>query len=537
MDKKEVENGDVITLTHDERLSGRYGRPVIIGMASDGVSVGVVGTERGKTCDMDMLEAEEVLAILKEETTWVVDTQKDFPAGVSGYAVIEAEVSKTSEEAEDTDDDASSEDASDEKPLRTTVLGSIQMYPGRMPLLKNYKDGQVITVTLTKDKSKIFVEYKGDLAGYVNAKSSGEYLGRKELEPYVKKGTTARVVGLDVHNFVIELNVSEDVQVNIETLDDVKKRLIKEKICTKKEIQLREDYLKKNGVTENQMRKLFSTYKTYDAENEKRIPQPLTLYQDSEGLVRKSVAYMNVGRHLLFEGERGTGKNVLTETLAWLYRRPLFEFSLNSQHDNTALLGGKTIESTVDEDGKETTTMGFDPEVIVTSAEVGGILVLDEFNTAFGHVLSVLNAYLDDRRRLEVPGYKTVNLDPNAMVIATQNRDYQSTFDNNEATIDRFVPIIFPSLQSIEAILYARVPGVEARVVDTCQDMYLRLKNAIVDGEISERTMSIRGFIDACLVVEQDIPLKDALIDNIAHRATDVDEREFIINMISALLG
>jgi len=148
-----------------------------------------------------------------------------------------------------------------------------------------------------------------------------------------------------------------------------------------------------------------------------------------------------------------------------------------------------------------------------------------------------LNAYLDDRRRIEVPGYKTVNLDPNAMVIATQNRDYQSTFDNNEATIDRFVPIIFPSLTCIESILYARVPGIETKVVDICQDMYLRLKNAIVDGEISERTMSIRGFIDACLVVEQDIPLKDALIDNIAHRATDGDEREFIIHMIDALLG
>lgn len=423
---------------------------------------------------------------------------------------------------------------------RVKIKGSKSIYPNKYLVADEIKKGITTMVKLERESDKVVAYFNGGRCGYVETRSQEGISTYDEIKDLIEGEVIATIDKMVRQDYIATFTVGEaQIQkaLAVNSVGDTFERIINENILTQSEIDKRVTYLKANNVTPKQMNALFQSMKKYDDEIAKRIPSPKTLYKDSAGIVKKTIAYMNVKRNLLFEGDRGVGKNVLTETLAWVFNRPLFEFPMNSQHDNNSMLGSKTFTTEVGEDGKERTQISFDPDVIVQAGEVGGILVLDEFNTSFGHVMSLLNSYLDDRRRLQVPGYQTVELDPNTMVIATQNRDYQGTFETNEATIDRFVPIIFPQMNSIQEVLLSKVPGVSIEVLDTCQKLYEGLKKCVTKGEISDKTISIRGFIDACLVTEQDIPLKDSLIDNISNRAVDTDERKSINNMIDMVCG
>lgn len=497
-------------------------------------SVGYVAN-RPSTVQPSCQSASSVQSLFKDEilAKIVGETEVVFKNGRTSKAYLAELVQETKKREKKGEIDMTQE-------YRVKLTGSISLYPNKFKVSEQLKKGLSPTVKLVNKGDKIVAYFDGGLCGYVDVRKQEGVSTFDEIKDVIEGERIAKVTSLVRQNFIAVFQVGEKEVTKAKTdksLSEAIERVVSEGILTQGGVDERITYLKKCKVTEKQMLTLFTSYKQYDDETVKRIPQPKTLYQDSSGLVRKSVGYMNVKRNLLFEGDRGVGKNVLTETLAWVYNRPLFEFPMNSQHDNNSMLGGKTITSEVGEDGKERTEIGFDPDVIVQAGEVGGILVLDEFNTSFGHVMSLLNSYLDDRRRLQVPGYKTVDLDPNTMVIATQNRDYQGTFENNEATIDRFVPVLFPALESIEDVLMAKIPGISYDIVKDCQMLFAGIKKCVEDGEISERTISIRGFIDACLVTEQDIDLKDALIDNIANRATDRDERNSIKLMIEDIKG
>lgn len=418
------------------------------------------------------------------------------------------------------------------------IVGSKSQYPVRFErVIPDFKDGTVPYLKLAVKGDEVIAEYNGQPCGYVSKDKENGVSEYDDVLASIGDSMIAKVTKVVGTKIVAEFIIDEKELANQKTrmtLTSVLKEVVDQGINSQEEINEKIDYLKKNGATEKQILHVFKSYKKYDDETAKLIPQkPNTLYQDSSGIIKRSVAYVNMNRNLMLEGDRGVGKNVMIETLAWLYARPLFEFSLNSQHDNNSLLGAKTIE--VDENGNN--VMSFDPEVIVQAGEVGGFLNLDEINTSVGHVMSLLNSYLDDRRRLSVPGYKKIQADSNFIAIATMNKDYQSTFEMNEATSDRFVPIIFPKSKSIVDTLIAKCPEVDFPIIQKCDLLYKGILKCVEDGEISDKAVTIRGFIDSCLGTEMDLPLKDALIDNVANRCSDLDDRRAIANMIEDILG
>lgn len=471
------------------------------------------------------------------------------------------------------------EDKMNKKVMDFKLVGSEVIYAGKSKLRQAIKDGKKPIIKLEISGDKIVGIFENELCGYIEKKKEKELFSADDIKPFIGESSMATITGQVGTNFIGSFNIDEKQLEKEQSAKDLKgviQYLIENGLDTEENIKEKLAYLKKCKVSEKASLNLFKSYVQYPEEVKARIPKrPKTLYQDSQGIVKKCIGYINVRRNLLFEGDRGVGKNVLTETLAWLYNRPLYEFSLNSQHDNNSLLGGKTFKEATDEskeealgfakaflgfakkgfglkskdvDEKEADLFSrlfkklisyftgkkliFEKSVIVEASEYGGILVFDEFNTSLGHVLSLFNSLLDDRRRISIHGYGTVDAHENFMAIATQNRDYQGTFDNNEATVDRFVPIIFPTLESIEEILLAKIPSISYDTVRICQTLYKGLKKAVVDGTIDEKALTIRGFIDACLVVEQDVPLKEALIDNIANKAQSEDERGAIRHMI-----
>lgn len=471
-----------------------------------------------------------------------------FEQGIFGVVLYEGSVTfgngRTSKafavelKLEEMKNETVQEELSMEKTLRFKLIGSLTQYPNKFKLSEELKSGQKPIVRLVVKDDKIVAEYEDGLAGYVDNKNQGGISDYSDIVSSISEdGVIAKIIEAVATNYIGQFTVNEAELVKgkrIQTLKAICSEIIDKGLATSEEIEERKSYMEQFGVTEKQMIRVFSSYKKYEPDIVARIPlEPETLYQDTSGILKRTVGYVNARRNLMFEGDKGVGKNVLTETLAWLYKRPLYEFSMNSQHDNNSLLGGKTIES--DDEGK--TKMGFDLEATIQAAMVGGVLVFDEFNTSLAHAMSIFNSLLDDRRRIQVPGYGLVNADENFFAIAAQNRDYQGTFENNEATADRFVPIIFPKLKTLKEILLAKVPQVGLPVINKLETLYKGIKKCVEDGEISDKAITIRGFIDSCLAMEEDIPLKDALIDNVANRCNDLDDREVVRTMISTTIA
>lgn len=455
------------------------------------------------------------------------------------------------------------------------VIGGISLYSGRTKAIETIKEGKKVFIKLCAEKGDIVVSCEREQIGILSKDDENfNILSTALKEGKELKGVLSSRIGTTL---VGTIEITKKEIENSLDLSEIILKVIKEGILSQEEIDERLTYCK-DKLTERQLAKIFSTIKKYPDDIAKRIPRkPKTLYIDSTGILKRTVGYILSKRNLMLEGDRGVGKNVLAETIAWLFARPLYEASMNSSQDNNSLLGGKTFVDNSDDSEKEQLDLfenitelfkdgikglfsrksnkvaltfasvikkianyfsggkklKFDPDIIVQAAEHGGIIVLDEFNTVVGHIMSVFNSLLDDRRRIQVPGYKLVEADDNFFAIATQNRDYQATFENNEATEDRFVLITFPTLDSIVSILNTKIKDLNYDTLNKCDMLFKAISKNVREGKLPERAMTIRGFVDACLASQNDVDLKDALIDCVANKAQEKVYRDSIETLIS----
>ena len=458
------------------------------------------------------------------------------------------------------------------KEIEFSLIGGFATYHGKKDLISDIENGGNRIVKLFKGEDNIFVEYNGKIAGKVSATEEVNEILEECLEDLPEVIATAN--GIDKGNILCSLEVKASVSKRKTNIKGEIERIVKEGINTQEEIERKLDYLKKSKVSKVNIELIFKSYEKYPKEVASRIPKkPDVLFVDTEGLVATSIFYINAKKNLIFEGEKGVGKNVLTETLAWIYNRPLYEFSSNSQHSNSSLLGGQTfvektkkgkskqnkviarllgtfvkrdndttdeeikaLEGLIDGFNRNNKELVFEMSSILEAFKNGGILVLDEFNTSLAHVMPIFNALLDDRRRMEVTGLGQIKGHPNFCAIATQNKDYQGTFESNEATADRFEPIIFPQSTTIVNILKERVPEIGYDTLTIADELYQGIKSAVEIGEIGQGALSIRGFISACEVISLGMDTKTAFITSVAHRASDLEERRAIENMIDLLI-
>lgn len=469
----------------------------------------------------------------------------------------------------------------DKKEFSFILSGGLTTYPGKSKLTADTKVRSRDVKIVLLD-GKLIGEYEGIPAGIVRADEEVSAIlvqFCEDLPDVIAKSTS-----VDKGNILCTLSISAVVATRHEALADVINRVLEEGIETQEALDEKLDYLRKCKVSEIAIASLFESYVKYPDNVKGRIPsKPKTLYIDTEGMVASIIPYYNIGKHLAFEGDKAVGKNVMAETLGWLYARPIYEYSFNSQQSNNSLLGAKTFADNKEDDatekkevmeslfiltsllnkagteggntemaeaelekaqkayykglGSKDQALVFEMSSVLEAAAYGGQLVADEFNTAQASILSIFNAMLDDRRRIEVTGLGVIQAHKNFIVISTQNRDYEGTFEANEATRDRFEPVLFPALSGISGVLQERVPGVAYETVLECNKLYLGLKSAVDSGSMSSQVLSLRGFVSACEVLAQGVPLKNALTNSVANRISDVDERRAVIEMISCQLG
>lgn len=416
------------------------------------------------------------------------------------------------------------------------VRGSIKANPAKPEVLKGFNNGQP-SVILKIENSEIVVFYNDERAGVVSEKStnySQAFTAVQELKEVQAKAVMPKAASYQVE-FAVSDGIMEFIRtgkrpMTLEELMEDKKAIVP--METMKEIQ---SYLKSNGVPEKIFKKIIESYVPYPASVQHRIKKPKTLFIDidNEFIVLDAILATTKGINLLFQGEAGVGKNILTETMAWIYQRPLYEISLNGQTDKMDLLGSKSMDTEIKE-GKEISKIIFEKEVFVEALEVGGICVFDEVNYALPEVLGMLNAPLDDRAHIEIPGYGFVQAHENFAAIMTMNKDYIGTQELNEAFKNRLMYIVFPNNKGIKKILENKVPNANPEHIRLADKMYQSVHKLFEDGEVSQDAMSIRGYIRAVDLAEY-APLDRMLKRNIVDAISNKDEQEAVLNIIDSM--
>ena len=287
------------------------------------------------------------------------------------------------------------------------------------------------------------------------------------------------------------------------------------------------EFLREEGVNEDLLKGVEKFRADYPAEPDVagRVPDP-EYYYYGNNIWELAIAAVLAGKNLLLAGPKATGKNVLSENLAALFGRPLWNVSFHINTDASYLVGTDTF------DGNK---VSFRPGPIWLCAEKGGFGVLDEINMAKNEALAVLHAALDFRKVLDVPGYDKIDLAPDTRFIATMNYGYAGTRELNQALTSRFSVLDMPviSEDNLRKLISRRYPSIREGVRDQLVKLYGELERKAESAEISDSALDLRGLLDAIALMEQGLASGDALDMCIVNKSFDSYERGLINDVIA----
>ena len=257
-----------------------------------------------------------------------------------------------------------------------------------------------------------------------------------------------------------------------------------------------------------------------------RLIQPKLLYYGRDVWQAAATALL-CGEHLLLSGPKATGKNVLAENLAAVFGRPVWNVSMYVNIDAASLIGADTLEK-----GQ----VVFREGPVCQCARLGGFGVLDEVNMAKNEALAVLHAALDFRRVIDVPGYRPVPLDESTRFIGTMNYGYAGTRELNEALVSRFAVVDMPVIaqEDLEKLLRRAFPHLKNKWVGQFAALFQDLRDKCQSGEISTRTLDLRGLLAALRLIQHGLSAGQALELGLVNKAFDPFERQLAADVIAA---
>lgn len=255
-----------------------------------------------------------------------------------------------------------------------------------------------------------------------------------------------------------------------------------------------------------------------------RVSRPSIPFYGKE-ILEMAIAALLQGSNLLLSGAKATGKNILAENLSWIFGRPSYNISFNVNTDSSSLIGTDTFRNNEVQLRKGS---------VYRCAEEGGFGIFDEINMAKNDAASVLHATLDHRRMIDVPGYDRIDLHPATRFIGTMNYGYAGTRELNEALVSRFLVIDMPALtqENLQKIILHDYPDVTGDALQAFGGLFLDLQLKAQNGEISTKSMDLRGLLAALGTVRAGLRPYQAVQMGITNKAFDIFEREIVSDMV-----
>jgi MoxR-like ATPase len=414
----------------------------------------------------------------------------------------------------------------------------------QMALLgKKAGDKPSVTTFITEVREAYTID---DVESLMSAVTSGamttEELGKafsdlkKEdaRKDYVAEVTTSEATKGDVERRVSPEDL-EKIKTVFGTMKDAMKpaetktETVKETSKVKKTMTLR-DILMEQGVPGslvddmNEYRRAHTQPDMPESINA-RIPKPTELYQGG-ALWIDCITAILAGQHILLSGGKATGKNTLTQSLAFAFQRPLWDISFHSNIGKDELVGSETFR-----DGN----VVFNPGMAYTCAMYGGIGVLDEINMAKDNAIAVLNSILDGRRVIDVPGYERLRLHEATTFIGTMNYGYAGTHPLNEALASRFV---IPDVKELDnsallKLLLKKFPEANKATLKYFVGVFQDLQKKAHNAEISTASVDLRGILAALSMVELGMAPNRAMVSNVVNKSFEEFERNIVKDVVN----
>lgn len=283
-------------------------------------------------------------------------------------------------------------------------------------------------------------------------------------------------------------------------------------------------YLTEQGIASELIEAIadFRNRYTVDAAVAERIADPVMPFYGKETLEMAAAAILQ-GENLLLSGGKATGKNVLCETLSWIFGRPAYDISFHVNTDSASLIGTDTFRNN---------EVQLRKGPVYSCAEFGGFGVLDEINMAKNDAVSVLHATLDHRRRIDVPGYSRIHLHPATRFIGTMNQGYAGTRELNEALVSRFLVVEMPplDLRTLTFLLRRYFPDMKENAVEQFAGLFLDLQRKAGNGEISTKPLDLRGLIAGIRTVRSGLSPAAAVRIGVLNKSFDQFEKEILVD-------
>ncbi len=263
-----------------------------------------------------------------------------------------------------------------------------------------------------------------------------------------------------------------------------------------------------------------------DKDLEDRIPNPKFLYMGNT-ILEEAIAAVLAGKNILLVGDKSTGKNVLAENLAYLFARPMWNISFHVSVDASSLIGDDTLKSG---------NVIFREGPISLASRYGGFAVLDEINMAKNEAMAVLHSVLDYRRRIDIPGYKLINVHPATRFIATMNYGYEGTRDLNEALLSRFAIIKMPRIteSDLKYLIKTHHPDLKDSYINEIANFFNDLKDKANAHEIADSAPDLRGVFDALDLIKEGLEFKEAMRLCLVNKIFDNYEMDLIEDLLKS---
>lgn len=231
------------------------------------------------------------------------------------------------------------------------------------------------------------------------------------------------------------------------------------------------------------------------------------------------------GENLLLSGPKATGKNLLADNLSQIFQRPQWNTSLHINTDSSTLIGTDTF---------------IDKEVKLRRGSVyecsinGGFGVFDEINMAKNDSIVVLHSALDYRKIIDVPGYERINLHLATRFIGTMNYEYAGTKELNEALVSRFMVVDIPAVEDdkLNLILSNEFPDADKEKLNQFVGIFLDLQLKSQNGEISTKSIDLRGLIASLKVIKRGLKPIQAINMGMTSKTFDIYEKEIVGDVI-----
>ncbi|MDO4491474.1 MAG: MoxR family ATPase [Lachnospiraceae bacterium] len=286
------------------------------------------------------------------------------------------------------------------------------------------------------------------------------------------------------------------------------------------------DFLREQQVSEGLIRDLEEFRSRYDVEAaaQTRLAKPILPFYGKK-ILEMAIAGLLQGENLLLTGAKATGKNVLSENLAYIFGRPMYNVSFHVNTSSAELIGTDTFRNNQVE---------LRTGSIYQCAQYGGFGILDEINMAKNDAVSVLHATLDYRRSIDVPGYDKIDLHPAARFIGTMNYGYAGTKELNEALVSRFMVIDMPAQteETLDFILGKMLPGMKDRARHQWIGLFLDLQQKAENGEISTKALDLRGLMAAGKTISQGLDPFLAVEMGVINKCFDIFEKEIVRDVV-----